>query len=252
NVVGGLLALLVLIFNKEIREFVGVRRGFRDSIREYARVAFDVGIYSGSVYLATFFFAGIMSWISIQTVAAHQVANQVFFISYLPPVGFMLTASILIGHLIGEGRADLIKSATYKIMALCISSVTVISIFTFLFARPLAGLFSPMDLTVVNMATKAIKFVAINQVCCAVYLVLRGALTGAGETSYVMYMGLVSGYAVFLPAAYMLSIFFGYGLMGGYVALWIWTLTSCSLFGYRFITKTIKLQQENPAQKSIF
>jgi Na+-driven multidrug efflux pump len=68
-------------------------------------------------------------------------------------------------------------------------------------------------------------------------MVLRGALTGCGDTRFIVYEGWVSGYLVFLPLAYLFAMNLGYGILGGYVGFILWCMTDCVALALRFYFK---------------
>ncbi len=86
-------------------------------------------------------------------------------------------------------------------------------------------------------ATATLRLVCVGQLFSAVYMVLRGALTGSGDTRFIVYEGLVSGYLVFLPLAYLLAIKAGYGIYGGYAAFVLWCIADCTALTARFCSR---------------
>ena len=173
--------------------------------------------------------------------AANQVANEVFNISFLPPMGYMVTASMLVSTLVGRGQFQLVGSVVRKMLIISLGSVSVISIFSFFFSYKIAVFFSPADVEVALLASRAIKIAAVNQVLCSLSLVFRGALLGLGKSTFVRYCGILATLFFFLPLAYYFVITCHYGLEGGYVAFTLWTFFVLMLFAPAFYYYAKKL-----------
>lgn len=230
NIVGGVLGFILILWNKESRSYFLPDIGAQRHLVQYAKVAFDTGTYSGLLQIALIGFTALLKNLGTEAQAANQIANEVFNISFLPPMGYMVTASILTSMLVGRSQQELVTGTVFKILTISISSVSVMSVFSYLFAHQVALFFSPIDIKVAILASQAIKIAAVNQILCSMSLVLRGALIGLGYTTFVRYVGIVSSFFFFLPTAYVLVNVMGYGLNGGYIALTLWTLFVLILF----------------------
>ncbi|MDP3487015.1 MAG: MATE family efflux transporter, partial [Bacillota bacterium] len=64
--------------------------------------------------------------------------------------------------------------------------------------------------------------------------VLNGALRGAGDTKAPMYIGGVGLWLVRLPLSFLLSVTFGMGIMGVWVAMTIDLVVRFCLSAYRY------------------
>jgi len=234
HVVGGILGFLLIIINRESRSYFLPDLGARRHLIQYAKIAIDAGIYSGLIQVAMLVFTAFLKDAGTVAQAANQIANEVFNISFLPPMGYMVTASMLVSTLLGRGQRDLIATTVRKLLIISFGSVAAISILTFLFSYRIAQFFSPADANVAMMAAQAIKIATVNQLLCAFSLVFRGALLGLGKSVFVRYCGILATLFFFLPVAYLLMVTCGYGLSGGYAALCLWTLFVLILFAPAF------------------
>ncbi len=166
----------------------------------------------------------------------HQITLQFFNLAYLPAVGFLVTASIIVPQL-ANSREELLRPSVGRICRVSFGVILVISLTLFLFSPAVAAFFSPADREVAEQATRTLRLACLGQLFDSVYMVMRGALTGCDDTRFLVYEGLVSGYLVFLPLAWLLAVNTGHGIYGGYVAFLLWCATDCAALAGRFFLK---------------
>lgn len=235
-VLGALISFFLLITNKISREYIKFTLPFnKERMREYIKIGAEIGMYSGFIIFAMFLFAFTFRSLGTQALAVHQIAFQVFLVSYLPPMGFFVASSILIGKLIGEKQFALIPRITFKIFTVCFSFIVTICSVIALFAPQIAHFFSPQDQTVATQVTRIIYLICVTQLFSAVFLVMRGALTAAKDTLFILISGFITGYLIFLSLTYLLGIHLGYGVFGGYVAFLIWMSLDALILTIRFV-----------------
>ncbi|MBP2666606.1 MAG: hypothetical protein H6Q76_1586, partial [Firmicutes bacterium] len=159
---------------------------------------------------------------------------QIFNLAYLPSIGFLITASILVPRLVEHETNYLLKPTVNRICWMSLGVICLTSGTLFLSASAVSRFFSPTDAIVAEQATQTLKLVCCGQLFSSVYMVLRGALTGCRDTRFIIYEGLLSSYLIFLPLAYLFAIQLGYGVYGGYMAFLLWCMTDCLALAFRF------------------
>ena len=217
----------------------------RKQIRDYAVLAADIGLNTGFTLLALLLFVFMVKSLGAGALAAHQITLQVFNVAYLPAVGFLLTASMVVPRLAASRRTDLLIPTVIRICKMSFSVILAASSLTFVFSEAIGGFFSPADKLAADCAAQTIKLVCVGQLFSSVYMVLRGALTGCGDSRFIVYEGWVSGYLIFLPLAYLMAIKLGYGILGGYTAFVLWCMTDCAALAFRLFVQN--RYQENLA-----
>jgi len=231
----GLLAIVWLAATRPaVRSHINLRQPFGKHLRRYVRLAADIGLNAGATLLALLLFVWIIKPLGAAALAVHQITLQAFNLAYLPAVGFLVTASILVPPLLESRRNHLLAPTVARIGQLSLAVALVVSSLLFAFAPAAARFFSPADEAVAAQAAQTLRLVCLGQLFASVYMVLRGALTGCGDTSFIVGEGLVSGYIVFLPLAYLLAIETGHGIFGGYAAFVLWCATDCAALAFRF------------------
>ena len=234
NVIGA-IAMIVFLYKSQLtKNYLKLIFKFKQFKKDYIKIVTEIGIFMGISSLAFLIFMFLFSRLGTQTIAAHQITFQVFLISYLPPHGFLVATTIIIGKIFGEKRKDLIIPATLKIMFICFIFMSIASVLLFAFSYNIAQIFSPKDEDVVLLATSTIRLISIEQLLATFYLIIRGALTAAKDTRFLVYVSFITSYIIFLPTSYFLGITLELGIFGGYLGFMVWALSDSLFLSWRF------------------
>lgn len=237
--VAGAIASLIVIFRSKLsKPYIKLRISVKKIAKEYFTISAEIGAFSGFYYLSLCIFALIFGKLGAMALAVYQITNQVFLILYLPPKGFAISSSIIVGKLFGAERQDLVYPGIKKIFKLAAITYTAISIIVFIFAPLIAGLFSPNDLEVARIVVTTIRIVCIEQFIAIGYFIPMGALTGAEDTRFLMWEDIIVEYLILLPLAYFLVLKMGYGILGGYAAFFVRTIINSSILLIRLYWTT--------------
>lgn len=234
NFIGLLLIVYLALKTSLTRQYINLKQQFSHEILGYISLAADVGLNTGFTLLALLLFVYIIKPLGAAALAAHQITLQVFNFAYLPALGFLITASIIVPQLLANKQEHLLLPSVSRICKMSFCVILVIGSLIFVFSPTISRFFSPADVVVAKQAAQTIKLVCFGQLFSSVYMVLRGALTGCKDTRFIVYEGWVSGYLIFLPLAYLLAIKSGYGIYGGYMAFLLWCITDCLALSIRF------------------
>jgi len=251
-VLGAIVSLLLAFVVPLTKHFIDFKKSFRSIFRTFIKIGGEIGLYAGSLILALFLFVAIFTGQGPQILAAHQIVFQVFIATYLPPTGFFVATTILIGKLLGERQYNFVIPATKKIFFASLPFVGGVSFFVALFAKQVTQFFSPGDPTVVQLSIPSIYIICLTQLFSASYLILKGTLTAVKDTRFVFIAGTLSGYIFFLPLAYLLGIKLGYGIFGGYISFLLWTMLDSIVFGWRLLVAKPWRWINSPPPTTIF
>lgn len=231
----GLLIIVYLALRKPVtNKYIHLQQPFLKHVPEYISLAVDVGLNTGFTLLALLLFVCLMKPLGTTALAVHQITLQAFNFAYLPAIGFLITASIIVPQLLENQQECLLLPTVNRICTMSLSVVFVTSSLLFYFSSTVSSFFSPADKLVAKQAAQTVKLVCLGQLFSSVYMVLRGALTGCKDTRFIVYEGWVSSYLIFLPLAYLLAVKSGYGVYGGYVAFLLWCIADCIALAFRF------------------
>ncbi len=148
--------------------------------------AFERLIMSGGqIYMTR-----LVSSLGTVALAANHVAVTAEGISYMPATGISFAATALVGQSLGAGDDE--KAQRFGSLAgwsgFLLSSA--MGLLLFLFAVPLASLFSS-DPQVIRVAAKMLRIVSFSEPFFGLSIVLSGALRGGGDTRYPFYVSLI-------------------------------------------------------------
>lgn len=234
NMIGVIVIAVLLMKKAYIEKYINFKKLSLSYFKGYLKLITEIGVYTGFMNLAIAIFVYIMGFFGAEELAVHQITFQVFLMSYLLAAGCMVSASIVVPKLLTEKQEELIIKSVYRICKVSICAISIMSILLYIFASRIAAFFSPNDKMVIMNAARTLRIISFAQLFTSIYMTLRGALTGCGDTRFIAYEGGISGYIIFLPAAYILAVKLNYKVYGGYIAFLLWCITDCTAYIIRF------------------
>lgn len=194
----------------------------REVIHRAARLGLPVMLERCAINFGQILTTWIIGTIGTVAVAANHIAVTAEGLCYLPAYGISYSATTLVGQSVGA--KDMEGAKKYGTLAgICgfvLCAVTGGALF--LFAPQLARVFNE-DPAVVAEAAKVLRIIAPVEPLFATYIVLAGALRGAGDTKFPMLLCLACMWGVRVVVAPILVFGFGVGLVGS------WTAMACDL-----------------------
>lgn len=190
-------------------------------------------VRTGSLLAALAVATGVASRMGAASLAAHQIAFQLWSFLALMIDAIAIAGQAIIGRLLGAGEAAAARAAARRMLRWGITGGVAFGIGVALLRPGLVRLFTPDD-DVADLALAVLVVVAALQPLNAVVFVLDGVLIGAGDLRYLAKAMVVSLVAVFLPAALaVLRLDLGLTALWGAMAL----LTLARLLGnwWRFV-----------------
>jgi putative MATE family efflux protein len=156
--------------------------------------------------------------------AAHQVAMSIESLSYMPGFGFAVASTTLSGQFVGAKRIEVAERSVLRTLKVGLSILSAFGIFFLAFGDKVALLFGGTP-EVLSQAGLAIRIGGLEQPGLAIFMILSGALRGAGDTRSPMIATLFGVFLARLLTVYLLAFLLGFGLAG----VWIGTALDWSL-----------------------
>ncbi len=182
--------------------------------------AFGTSFLWQSGYLVLFAITASLPFNSVSALAGLATGFRVEAILFLPAVAFNMTASVLVGHALGEGNPREAKRIILTILGVACAGMSVVGILLWPWRMELAGLLAP-DPTVQFETAKYLTFNILAVPFTVASVVLAGSLNGAGATVYPMLSFSIATWCVRLPVAWLLGHIVWQDASGVYAALLI-------------------------------
>ncbi|TDX48409.1 MATE family efflux transporter [Orenia marismortui] len=221
RVVGALIGFGVLIHGKSGIKIDLAKVKFKLDLKVIKDI-FIIGIPAsieqlirqGSQIVYTLLIAGL----GTITVAANAIIMNGQMIPIMIGFGFSMAATTLVGQSLGAQKEELAKEYGKQTAYLTMIIMGVISIPMFIWTTPIIKLFSD-NLSVVSIAKPAMKISILMQPVFAILMVISGALRGAGDTKWTMYITAIGNWGVRMVLSLLLGYYLGYGLIGFWIAM---------------------------------
>lgn len=198
------------------------------------RVAWPAGLMQlvwHSAYMVLYAITASLPHGSVIAMAGMSAGIRIEALLFLPGIAFNFTASILAGHYLGQGRKDMAKHMGYRIMAVGVAAISIISALLWLVIEPVIAFVAPDP----EVQAEAIRYLAWNMAATPPLLaamILGGAFVGAGAT---MYQAVIFGSAAWLvrvPLAYLLGHVVLQSAQGVWMAMFVSVLVQCATMLY--------------------
>lgn len=131
---------------------------------------------------------------------------------------YSVASSVIVGQLLGEGRPEEARFAGLSITALGVLTLSAVAVVLFVFAAPLADLFSSNAETAA-IATDFVRLFTVAIASFGIFSPLAGALRGAGDTRTPFYARLSAAVVFLIGFSYVFGVVLGFGLPGVFAGL---------------------------------
>ena len=213
--------------------------------------AFEQLIRQSSMILYT----ALVASLGTVTLAANAITMNINSLSFMPGFGFGMAATTLVGQSLGAGRKDLARAYGRQTTVITFVLLAVASVVMFFFITPIARLYND-DPQVVSLAASALKIFIIFQPLFGIFMVLAGALRGAGDTKWVMYITAIGNWGVRLVFSLLFVFVFDLGLNGFWLAMGVDIVIRSILISWRYASgkwqdhKVLGTRRAQPQNKS--
>jgi putative MATE family efflux protein len=174
----------------------------------------------------------IVNTFGTPTVAAYSVATRIDSFATMPAMAFSAAISTFVGQNIGANKNERIgKGLKSTLLMISVLALT-ISACTVIFAEPLMRLFTNKeDYEVVAIGVSYLQIVSPFYMVFSMMFIFNGALRGAGDTLFPMFITIMALWIIRLPLSYLLSLHFGaIGIWWGIPIAWAFGVLASSLY----------------------
>lgn len=169
----------------------------------------------------------IISQLDTLAEGSFRILLNIESISFMPAVGFSIAASALVGKSLGERdegnalRTGYLATAMGAVWGVLVGSIFALAPMFFL-------RFFSQDPAILTVSKTPMYALGLNQLPLAFWIIMSGALRGAGDTKGVMIIASMRVWLVFIPLCYLYIITLGLGVIG----FWWAELSSLVIFDF--------------------
>jgi MATE family multidrug resistance protein len=207
------LGLILFLLRSRYFKATGLTRRFRGPdlkiLKEIARIGLPIGL---TVFLemAVFSVVGfLVASLGVTALAAHSIAGNVNWATYVIPMALGSAASIRVGFFVGAGDLDRSRQVARIAVSLSLGYAFIVSAALVLGRHAIVGIYSN-DPEVLLMAATLLLFIAVYQIVDDTQATIVGALRGYKDTRAPMVFSLVGYWVVAMP----LGAALGFGWFG--------------------------------------
>jgi MATE family multidrug resistance protein len=209
-----LQAAVLIAAAAKLREREAPRRSpnLRDLARA-ARIGIPVGLQMGAE-VGVFALVGVLAGrLGRMSIAAHQVAISLASFTFCAALGVGNAASVRVGWAVGARDRIAVRRAGLVAFATGAAIMSVAAVCFWLVPAKLALLLSDRS-DVIAASVPLLAVAAVFQISDGIQGVGAGVLRGAGDTRFAFLANLVGHYAIGLPIAVTLGLYWGRGVIG--------------------------------------
>lgn len=181
---------------------------------------------------SSFFAMGIIvSILDTSSEALFRILISIESTSFMPAIGISIATATLVGKSLGEKDINKASDVGYLATGMGLIWGILAALVFWFFPKFILSLFTD-ELALLDAGVIVFRVMAFNQLFLTAYIVVSGALRGAGDTSSVMWLTSMRLWLVFTPVTYLLIRYANMGVE----AVWYGEILSFILFLF-FIMK---------------
>ena len=218
TVVGGLLALCILLFREGplCIHKPGSWKITRACIRNLGKVGVPLAAERAALSSAQVLQVRIVSQLGTVAIAANSLGVSAEGLCYMAGYGIQGAAIALIGQAVGAHRKDMAKRFAWLCTLMGMGIMTLTGAGLFAFAPALMSI-STADAAVIALGARVLRIEAFAEPMFGASIVASGAMQGAGDSTACFVLNLVSMWGIRLTLAFLLAP--RLGLMGVWGAM---------------------------------
>jgi len=230
----GMIFYFILISRKKIRDefhifkLLALKFNTLKNLIKYggpSGVSFSLDIMAFSIFVL------IIGHIGRVQLIASNIALTINTLSFLPMLGFSMATTILVGKYIGMNDKKTAEKAAYSGVKCAAAYMIFMGLLFILFPQIFFNFFKGKGINqemfnqIFGYGKWLLVMLAFLGVFDAINVTFSGALKGAGDTWFTMWISVLASWLVFMPAVYLATDFFKLGIFAawtcfvGYVAL---------------------------------
>ncbi|AFC29468.1 MATE efflux family protein [Paenibacillus mucilaginosus 3016] len=208
-------------------ELAQVKMIFSESVK--------LGVTEMSNSVGMLVFTACITRLGTTAIAANEIALNILSFGFMPSNGFGAASTIGIGQEVGKGRPLEARRFGLVTVYLGLLFMVLVSLFLFLFALPVAKLYTS-EAAVYMTAISLIHLASFIQLFTGGSIIFAGGLRGIGDTTFLSRTSLVLNWALFIPCTVLLTQVYDFGQVGAWTALCMLIVLQAIANGWRYLS----------------
>lgn len=168
------------------------------------RIGVPSGLTQGIMSMAMMVVQSLTNSMGEMVIACNVIIMRVDGFAMMPNMTFGQAMSVYTGQNVGAGKLDRVSKGLKQGMIMAVAFSTVITIVLLFLSKYLFGIFTTTE-SLISLAVRMMRILAVGYICIAVTQVLGGIMRGAGDTVTPMWISLISSICLRVPIAYGLA-----------------------------------------------
>jgi MATE family multidrug resistance protein len=207
----------------------------REQVRLLLLESTKLGVTELSNSMGMLVFTACITRLGTAAIAANEIALNILSFGFMPSNGFGAAATIGIGQKIGNGSGAEARRFGIVTVYLGLVFMALISIVFFLFALPIAKLYTT-EAAVYTTAISLIHLAAFIQLFTGANIIFGGGLRGVGDTNFLSRTALLLNWVLFIPGTIVLTRVLNLGQVGAWSALCTLIVLSAVANSWRYLS----------------
>ena len=192
------------------------------------KLGIPVAIQSSASSISSLFVASFVNSYGVVASAVTGVGSRLSGLALIVANSMNVSSSAMIGQSFGAGKTDRIRAAFWRVFAVDLLFVSVLSVLMLLFPEFVFGLFND-DPAVLKMARLYAPVAAVTFMGFSVRSPSLGLINGLGHSRMNFIMGVVEGFILRIGLTYLMGVVFGWGIEG------FWYGSAIASYGYGLV-----------------
>ena len=202
-----------------------------DFIKKILYIGLPNGLENSMFQLGKIVLLSLVATLGTHAIAANAVSGTIAMFNVLPGISINYALLSVCSFCVGAGQIDQMRFYTKKLMTIAYLCMLTLSVIVIVFAHQILSFYQLTPETM-EMAAMVIRYHAFMAIFFWVpSFSFSNVLRSTGDVIYPMVIAIISMWIFRIGAAYLLCIFFDFGLMGVWIAMTVdWLFRGLSYF----------------------
>ena len=193
------------------------------------------GIENGMFQVGKLLVSRVVSSLGTSAIAANAAANTIAMVSNIPGMAIGLALVTVVGKAMGARLPDVAEKYSKRFLSLTYLLMLIFNAAIFIFASPVAGLFSLTDGGRADTVIIVKQFCVISSLLWPLAFTLPNCLRGAGDVKFTLVVSMLSMWLCRVALCYILCYTSNLGIYGVWYAMYADWVARIVFFVYRFV-----------------